>query len=67
MYRNGETITVNITWGSVPAEQQTQNAQSGSQSGGSQYGNGQYGSDYPDSYNDLFRYFFGNRFGGYAG
>ena len=67
VYRNGETITVNITWGSVPAEQQTQNAQSGSQSGGSQYGSGQYGSDYPDSYNDLFRYFFGNRFGGYAG
>ena len=51
VYRQGETITLQLTWGAAPAEQQTesqsQTQQDNSQSGG-----------YIDP-NDLFNYFFG--------
>ena len=53
--RQGETLTVEITWGSVPQEQQvTTQEQSTSQPS----------QGYTDPY-DLFDYFFGN--GGYSG
>ena len=53
--RQGETLTVEITWGSVPQEQQvTTQEQSASQPS----------QGYTDPY-DLFDYFFGN--GGYSG
>ncbi len=51
VYRQGDTITVELTWGAAPAEQQaesqSQTQQDNSQSGG-----------YIDP-NDLFNYFFG--------
>ena len=51
VYRQGETITLQLTWGAAPAEQQaesqSQTQQDNSQSGG-----------YIDP-NDLFNYFFG--------
>ena len=49
VYRQGETITLQLTWGAAPAEQQaeSQSQQDNSQSGG-----------YIDP-NDLFNYFFG--------
>ena len=56
IYRQGETITVDITWGSVPADQQT-NAES--QDGQSQ--DEQSGQYYGDPF-DMFEYFFGNQY-----
>ena len=56
VYRDGQTITVEITWGAVPADQQNENETS-QNSNNSQYGNG-YSNPY-----DIFDYFFGNRFG----
>ena len=53
VYRAGETITVDITWGAVPAEQQqTQQPQ---QNQNQQ--NGQYGYN---PFEDFFRYFYGS-------
>ncbi len=57
VYRQGETVEMELTWDSVPEEQQTvqqEQPQSGGNSG-NQYGNG-----YTNPY-DLFDYFFGNR------
>ena len=54
VYREKQTITVDITWGVVPADQQTNQSQDNSQSG-TQNGNG-----YMNPY-DLFDYFFGGR------
>lgn len=56
VYRQGETVEAQLTWDSVPEDQQQpqevpQQPQSGS---------GQYGSGYTNPY-DLFDYFFGNR------
>lgn len=59
IYRGGETITVELTWGAVPADQQT-SSQEQTQN------NNQSGSGYTNPY-DLFDYFFGNRYGGYGG
>ena len=62
VYRGGQTQTVEVTWGSVPANQQTeeqdtqQNTQQNTQNGSNYYGNG--------SMDDLFNYFFGNSYGG---
>ena len=57
VYRGGQTITVELTWGAVPADQQAagqdqEQTQDNSQSGGNYY---------TDPY-DLFDYFFGNRY-----
>ena len=59
IYREGQETTVELTWGSVPPEQQTQEdtQTQTDQNQGSQYGNG-----YTNP-NDLFEYFFGNRYG----
>ena len=59
IYREGQETTVELTWGSVPTEQQTQEdtQTQTDQNQGSQYGNG-----YTNP-NDLFEYFFGNRYG----
>ena len=59
IYRGGETTTVELTWGAVPADQQT-SSQEQTQN------NGQSGNGYTNPY-DLFDYFFGNRYGGYGG
>ena len=53
--RQGETLTVEITWGSVPQEQQVTTQEQSA---------GQPSQGYTDPY-DLFDYFFGN--GGYSG
>jgi serine protease Do len=60
VYRDGETITVDITWGAVPADQQTdddssqtQDSTDNSQSGSSYYGSNPF---------DMFNYFFGNQY-----
>ena len=50
VYRGGETITVEITWGAVPADQQTQEAQA-------QQDSSQNGSGYTNPF-DIFNYFF---------
>lgn len=56
IYRQGETMEAELTWDSVPEEQQQpQEAPQQPQGGNDQYGNG-----YMDPY-DLFDYFFGNR------
>ncbi|MBQ9349029.1 MAG: trypsin-like peptidase domain-containing protein [Oscillibacter sp.] len=59
-YRDGKSQTVEITWGSVPKEQQQPQQQQPAQQT-PQYGNGQYGYGLP--YGDLFNYFFGNGWG----
>ena len=53
VYRAGETITVDITWGTVPADQQTQESQT--QQNNSEGG---YNGGYTDPF-DIFNYFFG--------
>ncbi len=57
IYRGGQTMTVELTWDAVPADQQTQEDTQSSQSDNSQSGNG-----YTNPY-DIFDYFFGNRYG----
>ena len=59
IYREGQETTVELTWGSVPAEQQTQED---TQTQNDQSQSGQYGNGYTNP-NDLFEYFFGNRYG----
>ncbi len=56
VYRQGETITTELTWDAVPEDQQ-QSQEAPQQPQG---GNDQYGSGYMNPY-DLFDYFFGNR------
>ena len=58
-YRESKSQTVEITWGSVPKEQQQPAQQQPAQQ--PQGGNGQYGYNFP--YGDLFNYFFGNGWG----
>ncbi len=61
VYRGGQTITVELTWGAVPADQQSSEDSSTSQSGQSGQ-NGQNGGSsggYTNPY-DIFNYFFGN-------
>ena len=55
VYRQGKTVEAQLTWDSVPEDQQSQEVPQQPQSGSSQYGNG-----YTNPY-DLFDYFFGNR------
>ena len=59
IYREGQETTVELTWGSVPPEQQTQED---TQTQNDQSQSGQYGNGYTNP-NDLFEYFFGNRYG----
>lgn len=61
VYRDGETITVDIVWDAVPAEQQTQNTQDQQQQTPRNYNGGQYGGGFPFG-DDFFNYFFGNGF-----
>ena len=59
VYREGQETTVELTWGAVPEDQQSNiSSQDQQTQNGSQYGNG-----YTNP-NDLFNYFFGNRFSG---
>ena len=57
IYRSGETMTVELTWDAVPADQQNEEE---TQSGSSN--NNQSGNGYTNPY-DIFDYFFGNRYG----
>ena len=56
IYRQGKTLTVNVTWDSVPADQQTASTQDESTQDES-------GNSY-NPYEDFFDYFFGNGFSG---
>ena len=56
IYRGGQTMTLELTWDAVPADQQSQEKSQDTQN--SQ--NGQGGSGYMDPY-DMFEYFFGRR------
>ena len=57
IYCSGETMTVELTWDAVPADQQNEEE---TQSGSSN--NNQSGNGYTNPY-DIFDYFFGNRYG----
>ena len=57
IYRGGETMTVELTWDAVPAEQQSQEE---TQSTQDSQNNSQNGNNYMDPY-DMFEYFFGRR------
>ena len=58
VYRDGQTITVDIVWGAVPAEEKPQDTQQPQEQPRNYYGNG-----YPFN-DDFFNYFFGNGFFG---
>ena len=57
LYREGAETTAELTWDSVPADQQVQEETQTSQSQ-----SGQSGGSYSNPY-DIFNYFFGNRYG----
>ena len=57
IYRSGETMTVELTWDAVPADQQNEEETQSGSSNINQSGNG-----YTNPY-DIFDYFFGNRYG----
>ena len=63
VYRGGETITVPITWGATPVENQAAAQQQQSQQNQGNQGNGgsqdPYGGNYYNPFEDLFRYFYG--------
>ncbi|MDY3690586.1 MAG: trypsin-like peptidase domain-containing protein [Dysosmobacter sp.] len=58
VYREGQVTTVELTWGAVPADQQSNVSSEEQTQDNSQSGNGYMNP------NDLFNYFFGNRFSG---
>ncbi len=58
IYREGQETTVELTWGAVPADQQSNVSSEEQTQDNSQSGNGYMNP------NDLFNYFFGNRFSG---
>ena len=58
VYRQGETITLSLTWDSTPAQAEDTEEDQSAQSNES-YG-GQYGGGFSNP-SDLFEYFFGNR------
>jgi len=55
VYRLEGTVTMELTWGAAPQEEQAQEAQQNQNNGSEYYGNGNSGYD---PY-DIFRYFFG--------
>lgn len=57
VYRQGETLEMELTWDAVPEDQQS--VEQSPQSGGDD--NSQYGNGYNMNPYDLFDYFFGNR------
>lgn len=57
VYRGGQTTTVELTWGAVPADQTASEEHEQQTQNNNQNGNSYYGSPY-----DLFDYFFGNRY-----
>lgn len=72
VYRDGETIQVEITWGSVPPEQlqpQQQEEPTQPQQGGGRSDDGLYGGygGYPFGGGSLFDWFFNNGFGAFGG
>jgi len=56
-YRAGQTTTAELTWDSVPPEQQSNTTEQVPQNNQNQYGN-QYGNGYYSSPFDIFDYFF---------
>ena len=56
VYRPDGTITVEVTWGAAPKEEQAQQEPAQQEPGN---GNGQYGNGYFNDPFDMFRYFFG--------
>ncbi|MDY5613141.1 S1C family serine protease [Dysosmobacter sp.] len=57
IYREGQETTVELTWGAVPADQQSNQTQQEQQT----QDNSQYGNGYTNPY-DIFDYFFGGRY-----
>lgn len=57
IYRDGETLTVELTFGTAPAQEQSQQTQQQTEQ------NTQNGNVYNGDMGDLFEYFFGNRYG----
>ena len=72
VYRNGNELTMELTWGAKPADDSVQNDQNqqGGQYPNGQYPNGQYpGGQYPgNSYGSIYDFFeeFFNQYGGYG-
>lgn len=58
VYRDGQYITLDLTFDAQP---QTTGSEEEKQPAVPDNGNGNYGYRMPDNYEDLFRYFFGNR------
>ncbi|MCI6321068.1 MAG: trypsin-like peptidase domain-containing protein [Clostridiales bacterium] len=58
VYREGQETTVELTWGAVPTDQQSNVSSEEQTQDNSQSGNGYMNP------NDLFNYFFGNRYSG---
>ncbi|MBR3570328.1 MAG: trypsin-like peptidase domain-containing protein [Oscillibacter sp.] len=63
VYRDGQTITVDIIWDAVPAEEKTEETQQQPQQQPRNNQGGQYGNGFPFN-DDFFNYFFGNGFFG---
>ena len=67
VYRGGETITIDITWGATPeenqaaAQQQQQQQQNQNNQNQPQNPNGNYGNGY-NPFEDFFRYFYGGSY-----
>ena len=59
IYRDGASTTVELTWGAVPADQQTNTSEEQTQNG---QNNNQYNGGYYSNPFDMFEYFFGNRY-----
>ncbi len=65
VYRAGETVTVQVTWGAVPAEQQAPEVENQDTTQiPAQDGQGGY---YGSPFDSFFDYFFGNRYRGDTG
>ena len=59
IYRDGASTTVELTWGAVPADQQTNTSEEQTQNS---QNNNQYNGGYYSNPFDMFEYFFGNRY-----
>ena len=61
IYRDGQQQEVSVTWGAVPANQQTDTgSQQQDSNSGNSNGSDNYGNYYTDPW-DIFNYYFGSR------
>lgn len=59
VYRPDGTVTVEITWGAAPREEQTEQREPAQPNGGNDNSGNRNGGYYSDPFEDLFRYFYG--------